>query len=180
MVVNPWRRRAAWIALAAPLLFLLFTALAISQFPNYHPAENWLSDLGAGPSAVFFTTGLMLAGLLMLPLGMAFWQIYQQKGARVGAVLFMLAGMFLIGVGVFPTGTPWHDPVSTLFFGSIALALIVLGAGTRSRAALIAGLVIPALGVLGVRPMTEHIAVAAIVLWALGYGAYQLRAKRIQ
>ena len=99
--------------MAAPVLALLTTLLAIALFPNFNHATQFLSELGAGGARHprVFNAGVALAGIGAGIAGIGFgFAIEALGGSRIAAVLtalfFVLAAVGL----VFSSLYHWPDP----------------------------------------------------------------------
>ncbi len=96
---------------------------ALSDLGDADQELSWLFNgtviVAGGLSAIFFT---ILSNRMNDP--------YQ----RAGMVLNAIAGISLLGVGVFPIGHPLHLPVSVLFFIALTLGILVTGYGDRQGA----------------------------------------------
>ncbi len=88
----------------------------------------FISELGIGPSAYMFNVGLILAGILALPVFPGILGLF--KGsilAKMGVVLGVIASVALIGVGLAPmVMSPLHGSFSMVFFICVGLAIVLL------------------------------------------------------
>jgi hypothetical membrane protein len=115
-------RVAGVFFLVASAQFLVALVVAEALYPGYSVADNYISDLGVGPSAGVFNTsailfgGLALVGVACLPRTRAF---------RGLIVLLCLMAVGAVGVGVFTSAYPvLHGAVSLMAFGFGGLAAI--------------------------------------------------------
>ncbi len=165
--------------LLSPLVFAVLYVIAISQDPNYAFYENYLSDLGVGPGAWAFNSGVMIAGTLAV--------VFAQLGLRkvfgrgvlyaLSTGLLSLGGLFLFFIGVFTEDAgDVHLLFSIAFFLTMLVALGALsGAFQKSNVlgrfctgvTLIAFLFGLALLPFGANPQTETLAVLAILAWSV-------------
>ena len=125
-----WRpeRLGPLCGLAAALGFLAFFITAMILDPGWRIGGMWLSDLGVRQAAWAFNTGCVLAGLLIIPFALSAPHLFHRgRLTGVGAGFFTLAGVFLVGVGVFTEhfGVV-HGIVSIGFFASLVLGWILL------------------------------------------------------
>ena len=98
---------AAATGVAAPAVLLLTVGVGVASSPTYDwPAEPF-SALGASgePTADWFAAGLVLTGLLTLPFAARLWRV---RAAPVGG-LYALVGLSLVGAGLFPFRSLWHE-----------------------------------------------------------------------
>lgn len=77
-----------------------FLAITVAEalYPGYSISENWISDLGVGPSAIIFNSSIFLLGVL----GVAATYFFQRAiDSRVLPVLYVIASVGAMGVGLF-------------------------------------------------------------------------------
>ena len=102
--MTPFRRRRIllWIGMAAPVLALITTLIAVALFPGYDHATQFLSELGAGAARHpgVFNGGVAASGIGAGLAGIGFaLAIVALGGPRVPAVLTALA-FVLAAVGL--------------------------------------------------------------------------------
>lgn len=181
-------RIGPWCGLVAAFGFLTLFLTAMLLDPTWRIGGMWLSDLGVRQAAWAFNTGCVLAGVLIIPFALSAPHLFHRGPLTwAGAVLFTLAGAFLVGVGLFTEHFGvLHGIVSLGFFGSLLLGWLTL-AYPMHRSPAFGGLggvlTIGALGVaLGSVPLFSAYAVEAIVVldavfWGLiTAGVFLLRA----
>ncbi len=95
------------------IIFLVFTGIAIVQYPQYNFAKQFLSELGIGSSsASWFNAGLTLSGICFAAF---FWKM--QKESKTIRILGLLGTITLIGIGIFSLRQAvLHFIAATLFF----------------------------------------------------------------
>lgn len=123
-------RLGAMAGITGSLFFAIMWTAAVFVDGNWHLGEMTLSELGdrSRSGYLLFNTGAMVTGILSLLFSVGLYKVLSPGlMGRAGAVLMGLASLMLIGVGLFPidTGTP-HTVVSYSFFGTAALALVLL------------------------------------------------------
>lgn len=122
------RDRVATVAgIASPAAVLVTVAGATVASPSFTLSSGKpFSVMGAAgePTATLFNAGLLLAGLLALPFAARLWR----RWSRPVGGLYALAGLGLVGAGLFPMGSGLHD-VATGFFASLFLLLVVAAVG---------------------------------------------------
>ena len=91
-------RVAGALLFVATAQFVLGLVVAESLYPGYSISANYISDLGVGPSAVYFNSSVFLMGLLMI-IGAYFLQ--RAFDYKVLTVLVVLTAIGAMGVGVF-------------------------------------------------------------------------------
>ncbi|MDO8624829.1 MAG: DUF998 domain-containing protein [Candidatus Diapherotrites archaeon] len=160
-----------WFGLIGVAVFVVFTLIAISVYPNYGFFSQFLSELGemGKESALWFNWGVVLSGLCFAVFFADFW-----ARDRVFAACAVMASLGLLAVGIFPLPMqPHHTFAAVLFFLSAALAAAWFGkmhAKADARVAIVALLValVTVLHVFVLLPLTQKIAVFLLlagVLW---------------
>ncbi len=97
--------------------------------PWFNWADNALSDLGAlgTPHNYIFNIGIILTGIIGLLFTLNIYKIMNTKIGKLGQFLFGLGLVFLILVGIFPSGTSPHNLVAISFFLFSTLGIVVVG-----------------------------------------------------
>lgn len=106
------------------LVIVSSVTAAIANYPNFSFWNNWLSDLGVGNSAVFFNSGVMIAGVLLLIFSLAF-----SRKNKAG-YLMVIASLALVGVGLFTENSMpenSHFYFSAAFFAAMSLSMLAAG-----------------------------------------------------
>jgi hypothetical membrane protein len=180
---------------AGALLFIAATqfvfGLIVSEalYSGYSIADNYISDLGVGPSAMYFNSSVFLMGLLMI-IGAYFLQ--RAFDFKILTVLLVLTAVGAMGVGVFTEDFGViHSVVSLIafLFGGLSaifsvvcsyvhkfklvkmpFSAIAVILGLMSLGALILFMADMDLG-LGVGGM-ERMIVYPLLLWGAGFGGY--------
>ena len=115
-----YQRVAGSLVFVGGAQFALGMLVAEAIHPGYSISQNYISDLGVGPSASIFNSSVFLLGLLILA-GAYFVQ--RTFSNRLFTALLVLAGIGAMGVGVFPEDSPlMHEIVSDIafIFGGLA------------------------------------------------------------
>lgn len=98
--------------------------------PNYGYSvfREFISDLGVGPSSSIFNAGIIISGLLTIAVFPTLLKPLGSTGmAKIGVLIGIIAGVSLIGIGVFPeTQGTYHVLFAVIFFVSIFIAIGVL------------------------------------------------------
>jgi len=79
--------------------FLLLMQVTQYLYPGYSVSENYISDLGVGPSAAIFNGSIIILGVLGM---IAVVLLYKSGIDKVFSALLFLASMGAAGVGLFP------------------------------------------------------------------------------
>jgi len=174
----PLARLGPLCGLLAAVVFLALFVTAMILDPGWQMGGMWLSDLGVRQAAWAFNTACVLAGLLLIPYALSLPRVLHRGAVTwVGAVLFLVAAGFLIGVGVFTEHFgSLHTIVSFGFFGTLVLGWIVLAYPMHKTAAfgglgavinVVALLVNAASAVLFNAYTLEAVVVLSAVVWGI-------------
>lgn len=112
------------LALIGIAVFILSTISAILSYTNYGFYTQYLSELGIGSTAILFNAGVIISGLLLIPL---FVFHYKENDFFSQLICFLgiACAVFFIGVGIFPlTVSDIHLFTAALFFITMALTII--------------------------------------------------------
>lgn len=122
-----WR----FTGIIAAVLAWFIILLSISQNPWFNVYRHALSDLG-DPRANkpwIYNIGLMVVGLITCIYSLYLTYITNSKTHIYASALLFIAGIFLVLVGVYPSGTRPHTFISTWFFIQMWLALLATTIG---------------------------------------------------
>ena len=128
----------ALAGISGAFLFSVVWILAVSADTTWTFGINTLSDLGVSSVAIaadLFNFGCISTGLLMMVFGLGKTRSPYPHDSASG-VLFMIAGLFLALVGVFPSDNrDIHLFVAYTFFtvATIAIVVSVVGDGKYGR-----------------------------------------------
>ncbi len=129
---NRIQKTVALCGIIAPIFAFACILSAVASWSQFSWANNALSDLGVqqGITAVVFNVGLVVSGLLFLVFAAGLFTLMgKQVWGKVGAFIFALSCIALIGIGVFNESfTPTHYQVSVAFFVLFPISLLVLSA----------------------------------------------------
>lgn len=150
---------------------------------GYSTSQNYISDLGVGPSAYIFNSSMFFLGVLAV-VGAYF--LHQAFKAKLFSVVTAIAGIGVMGVGLFPEDVPVLHTVSSLIaflFSGLSAVIsykvekppfsyfsVVLGAVTLLALLLFTSGNFLGLGVGGMERMIAYPA----LLWVIGFGGYLL------
>ncbi len=174
--------------------FVLGLTIAEALYPGFSISDNYISDLGIGPSAIVFNLSAFLLGLLLLS-GTYF--LRHVSGFKTLNIFLLLMGLGAIGIGVFTKNyTTAHGAVaSAAFFFSglsaissfkvlkrpLSVMSIILGAMTLGALALFSSGMITSGSLtsdiaydsdfyLGLGPGgMEHLIIYPVGLWLAGF-----------
>jgi hypothetical membrane protein len=151
-MIHPNGKTAGILFFIASAQFALGLIVAEALYPGYSISDNYISDLGIGPSSVIFNSSIFILGLLSI-IGAYF--LPRTSDFRVLTILLVLMAIGSMGAGVFTKDfTTIHGAVSLmafLFSGLSAIASfkvlktplsvisVILGLMTLGALALFAG-----------------------------------------
>ena len=196
-----WLKASGVCGILAPVVVFTCIFLSINSAPEFNWVENALSDLGVMPdfTAAVFNYGLIVSGIFGFIFAtslfrvMRFFKVFSADGKPCflgnsglgGALLFSLACLALVAIGVFPENVRYlHFFASVAFFVLLIGSLLRLGIGfwqVRQKPLAVFTLL---LGVIAAAPwlllffvryvsgvaIPEFIAAVAGGLWALVFG----------
>lgn len=110
---------------------IIFISIAVNPWWISHYTTGAFSDLGSSSSNMpwIYNYGLIIVGTIIIFYSLALINYSLNKIEVTGSAFFLIAGIFLILIGVFPAGTRPHVFVSTYFFIQSDLSLITWGIG---------------------------------------------------
>ena len=121
-MAHPNGRIAGVLFLVTSAQFILGLAVAEALYSGYSVADNYISDLGVGPSSMVFNSSAFLFGLLLI-IGAYF--LPRTVDFRGLTVLLILMGIGAMGVGIFTSAfTTIHGVVSLMAFGFGGLSAV--------------------------------------------------------
>jgi len=180
---------AGTLVLIAVTQFVIGMIVSEALYPGYSVADNYISDLGVGPSALIWNSSVFLMGLLLL-IGAYFLQ--RAFRFELFTAMLVLTGVGAMGVGVFTEDFGViHMVVSliTFLFGGLSAIVsvlcsrvhkfplvkmpfsalsIILGLMTLVALALFGGGVYLGLGAGGMERMVAYPA----LMWGAGFSGY--------
>ncbi len=155
--------------------------IAEALYPGYSTSENYISDLGVGPSSLVFNCGVFLFGLLVIGGAYLAQRVFD---FRFLLVLMVVSGIGAMGVGLFTEDAGYLHLIfslMTFLFGGISVILsyrvlkppfcyfsVILGALSLLALALFASGNHLGLGKGGMERMVAYPA----LIWVIGFGGY--------
>jgi len=114
----------------APIISLLFIAVAIAYTPEFNWFTWALSDLGVHQAALIFNFGLIIGGILATIFAIGLMQtLRKQVLGLLGTFTLILSTISLCAIGVFPESAGRiHLYVSISFFALLAISILIIGA----------------------------------------------------
>ena len=121
-MASPRERVAGVLFFVAVTQFILGLAIAEALYPGFSVSDNYVSDLGIGPSSIIFNSSVFLLGLLLV-IGTYFLRHISDL-KTVNMLLFLMA-IGAMGVGIFTKDfTVAHGAVSSMAFLFAGLSAI--------------------------------------------------------
>jgi len=140
---HPSGKIAGILFLVASTQFILGLIVAEASYPGYSISDNYISDLGVGPSSMIFNSSIFLLGLLSI-IGAYF--LPRTINFRALGVLLALMSIGAMGAGVFTKNSAAiHGVVSStafLFGGLSAIASFKVLKMPLSMMSVILGLIV--------------------------------------
>jgi hypothetical membrane protein len=174
------RKVAGTLFLIAVTQFILGFIIAEALYPGYSVSNNYISDLGVGPSSMIFNSSVFLLGMLIL-IGTYF--LKNISNFKTLNILLLLMALGSMGVGIFTKDIETiHGAVSLvafLFAGLSAIASfrvlekplslisMILGLITLGALALFSG------GLITSGSLTSNEAFDSILFLGLGPGGME-------
>ena len=175
------RKIAGSLLFIGAVLCVLGIIVAEAFYTGYSTSENYISDLGVGPSSLIFNSSLFLLGVLTV--GGAYF-IQRAFDFRLFSIFAAITGIGAMGVGLFPEDAGVVHVVFSfitfLFAGLSAIMSYKLQKQPFSYFSVILGVVVLLALVLfasgtflglGKGGMERMIAYPAL-LWAIGFGGH--------
>ena len=121
-MVHPDGKIAGVLFFVAATQFVLCFIVAEALHPDYSVSDNYISDLGVGPSSLIFNSSIFLLGLLSI-IGAYF--LPRTIDFRTLTILLVLMAIGAMGAGVFTKDfTTIHGAVSSMAFAFGGLSAI--------------------------------------------------------
>lgn len=147
MLKTAWRLCGITAAVSAWITI----SLSILRNPWFNVFKHALSDLG-GPRAIdpwVYNVGLVITGVLTSIYALYAASASASKIAVYASSFIFIAGIFLVLIGVFPSGTRPHTFVSTWFFVQMWMAVVASAIDFLARKRLVLGTLLLALSAAG-------------------------------
>ena len=177
------RKIAGLLLSVGGVICVLGIIVAEALYPGYSTSENYISDLGVGPSAVVFNSSVFLLGALVV---LSAYFVQKTFGFKFLSVLALITGVGAMGVGLFTEDAGvlhvFFSLITFLFGGIFAVASYKLEKPPLSYLSVVLGVVSLAALVLfatgnyfglGKGGMERMIAYPTL-LWAVGFGGHLL------
>jgi hypothetical membrane protein len=175
------RKIAGLLLIVGGILCVLGMIVAEALYPSYSTSENYISDLGVGPSALIFNSSVFLLGVLAV---CAAYFIQKAFNFKLFSILAAIIGIGAMGVGLFTEDAgvihTVFSLITFLFAGISAIVSYKLQKPPLSYVSVVLGsvslvaLVLFASGSyldLGKGGMERMIAYPAL-LWTIGFGGH--------
>ncbi len=115
--------------IASPIAAYVIIFISILVHPDFSWASNELSYLGAVDTSYnnIFNFGLMISSILGILFTLAIIQFADSNIGYVGVGGYGAGMVCLLLIGIFPSGTAPHYPISILFFSLSLVGLTIFG-----------------------------------------------------
>jgi len=117
-----YKKYAGALAFVGTFQFIIAMIVAEAKYTGYSISNNYISDLGVGPTAPIFNTSIIIFGIVIVIVS---YLVYKSINVKLFPALMFIAGLGAALVGVFPENSPYHihTLVSfvTFLFGSLAV-----------------------------------------------------------
>jgi hypothetical membrane protein len=175
------KKVAGFLLLVGALQFVLGMIISEALYPEYSTSNNYISDLGVGPSALIFNSSIFLLGLLIV---VSAYFVQRAFNSKLFSILLAVTGIGAMGVGIFTEDyPPAHRIFSliTFLFAGISIIFsckferppfsylsIILGAASLVSLALFGSGIYLGLGKGGMERMIAY----PVLLGAISLGGY--------
>jgi hypothetical membrane protein len=159
---------------------VLCVAIAEALYEGYSVSDNYVSDLGVGPSSILFNSSVFTLGLLT---GIGAYFLKGTSNFKTARIMLFLMTLGTIGVGVFTKNYPLaHGAVSSAAFFFGGLSALTSSSGLRKPvswisitlgAMTIGGLALFSSGMITSGSMTSTIAYDSVFYLGLGPGGME-------
>ncbi len=176
-----YRKTAGALIFLGAAQFVVAMIVAEAVYPGYSVSNNYISDLGVGPTALIFNTSVFLLGAAIVLSAYLIFRLFRKTPV---VALFVLTGVGAIGVGVFPETAGYiHTVMSfvTFFFAGLSAIFsytlekpplnyfsVSMGAFSLAALALFASKQYLGLGYGGMERMVAY----PMLLWAIPFGGF--------
>ena len=181
-------RRASYWGIFSVLVFAVSWITAVVLDGSWAYGVNMVSDLGVSASfgaRIAFTIGCVVGGLGFMAYGYSVMRSCSRPLVKLTYAMSMLAGLCLIGVGLFNEMNLLHYPFA-LSLGGLAISAIIISIADdliqhRNESALKTMLIFAVfiISLVGTRPFAEATAIIALLTWIFVKCTSFVRSNRI-
>ncbi len=175
------RKIAGLLLVVGGVLCILGIIIAEALYPGYSTSENYISDLGVGPSALIFNSSIFLLGVLTISCA---YFIHKAFNSIPFSMMLAITGIGAMGVGLFTEDAgvlhTVFSLITFLFGGILAIVSYKFQKPPLSYVSVVLGfvslvaLVLFASGTyldLGKGGM-ERLIAYPVLLWAVSFGGH--------
>lgn len=175
------KKVAGTLLLFGSVQFLLLLVIAEALYPGYSISENYISNLGVGPTSLIFNSSVFLLGVTAVA---SAYFVQRTFNFKLFSAFLILTGIGAMGVGVFTENAGeilFIASLITYVFGGLAAVVsyklqdpplsyfsILLGAITFVAFVLFTSGIYLGLGVGGMQRMVAY----PVLLWAVSFGSF--------
>jgi len=186
--MNLTGKKTGMILILGSVQYIIALIIAEALYPGYSIADNFISDLGVGQTALIFNISIILFGIIVI---IASFILYRNSHNLPFGILLFLSGAGAAMVGLFPLY--WgivHDISAATAFIAGGLAALISYRHTESPFCWIS-IILGAISLgslvffiselyMGIGPGgMERMIVYPIVLWLICYGGYLAAGVRL-
>ena len=117
------KENAGLVLFVGSVQWLMMMIILESFQPNYNSSLHYVSSLGVGTTAIIYNTSIFLFGLSVV---ISSSILYKTLGGKIFPLTLLIAGLFVMGVGLFPENVrPMHGYVTAFAFSFAVFAPIL-------------------------------------------------------
>ncbi len=150
-VISLYKALFRYSGVIAAIMAWVVIGICIYLNPWFIFTVHAFSDLG-GPNAYMpwvYNLGLITTGLVILAYSIYLVMFSENRLESVASGFMFIAGLFLMLIGIYPSGTKPHNFVSTWFFLQADMAILTWGLGLLLRGQKRYGALFTLMGILG-------------------------------
>lgn len=116
------RKLAGLAYIIGIIQFLLILIIAESYYPGYSISDDYISDLGIGPTALLFNSSIALLGIIGCYVS---YVLFNSSKGKAFSIFLLLSSLGALGVGFFPENLGLiHIIFAFMAFGFGSLTLL--------------------------------------------------------
>lgn len=116
-----WKKIPGICGILAPIVTFSLIFLAMASYPHFSWTDQCLSDMGVGNTALIYNAAMITGGLLALVFAFGL----PSRTGKASAYVFILVGLSLAAIGVFPENTGhYHIWASMAFFSLFPISML--------------------------------------------------------
>ena len=122
-------KSGAYAGILTVLLFSIFLLASLAIHKNFSFMKNSLSDLGrlGAKNSWVFNAGLIISGIFLFLFSISFFVEQVRLLKRICGIFLIISSILAIMIGLSPKGTPFHNPVSVVYYNIFMGATFIYG-----------------------------------------------------